>query len=212
MNEWLLPALKGLVIGVAVAAPVGPVGILVVRRALAERPWSGFVAGLGAAFGDAVFAAIAGFGLTAVSTLLETWQRPLRIGGGIVIIAMGIALLAHMRMTHSVKRSGSAVEASLMSSPRAAAAAFALTLANPVTLLSFVAIFAAAGLSQEEPSFAGTGVLVGSVFCGSAVWFLLLSRSAYLVSQRYGERAARFFDGLAAVLLIALGLLALLAL
>lgn len=209
MAEGLLLVAMGLAIGVAVAAPVGSVGILVIRRALAERPWAGFVAGLGGALGDAIFAAIAGFGVTTVTQALHSWQRPLRIGGGLVLIAMGLALLAWSRRSHRLP--GAAASDALLGKRKAFLAALALTLTNPVTALSFVAIFAAAGLSTGEPSFADTAVLVAAVFAGSALWFLLLSRSAYAISQRCGERAARVFDAGAALLLIVLGLVALLA-
>ena len=209
MQDWGVLALKGVVIGVAVAAPVGAVGILVVRRALAERPWAGFIAGLGGALGDAILASVAGFGLTAITQFLETWQRPLRIGGGIAIILMGAALLIHMRQSSHVSLTPDSYRNGLMGRRRSFLSALALTLTNPIPLLSFIAIFAAAGLTRGEPSFIDTTVIVGSIFAGSALWFLALSQSAYFVSQRYGVRAARLFDALAAVLLIGLGLLAL---
>jgi threonine/homoserine/homoserine lactone efflux protein len=211
-ESWLL-ALKGVLIGIAVAAPIGAVGILVIRRALAERPWAGFVAGLGAALGDGSYAGIAGFGLTAVTQFLETWQHPLRIGGGIVIIVMGVLLLLHMRAWHSVPTGAPAGTAreSLMGRRKSFLAALALTLGNPIALVAFIAIFAGIGLDPDEPSFADTWVLVVSIAIGSALWFLTLSLSAYAVSQRYGERAARLFDGFAAVLLIVLGIVALAA-
>lgn len=209
MWDWGLLALKGVVIGIAVAAPVGAVGIIVIRRALAERPWAGFIAGLGGALGDAILASIAGFGLTAITQFLETWQRPLRIGGGIVIIAMGVALLIHMRKSGHMNLADETSRAQLMGRRRSFLSALVLTLTNPAPLLSFIAIFAAAGLRRSEPSFVDTAVIVGSVFVGSALWFLALSQSAYVVSQRYGAKAARLFDALAASLLIGIGILAL---
>jgi threonine/homoserine/homoserine lactone efflux protein len=202
MPDWLVLALKGLAIGVAVAAPVGAVGVLVIRRALAGRPWAGFVAGLGAATGDALLAALAGFGLTTVTRTVEAWQRPLRIGGSLLIIAMGIGLLAWMRRSHRLPAAPG--PAAMMGRRKA-------FVGNPVTLLSFLAIFAAVPLAGQAPGYAGTGVLVAAVFLGSALWFALLSRCAYAVSLRHGERAARLFDAVAAVLLVGLGLLALVA-
>jgi threonine/homoserine/homoserine lactone efflux protein len=209
MPDWLVLALKGLAIGVAVAAPVGAVGVLVIRRALAGRPWAGFVAGLGAATGDALLAALAGFGLTTVTRAVEAWQRPLRIGGSLLIIAMGIGLLAWMRRSHRLPAAPG--PAAMMGRRKAFASALLLTVGNPVTLLSFLAIFAAVPLAGQAPGYAGTGVLVAAVFLGSALWFALLSRCAYAVSLRHGERAARLFDAVAAVLLVGLGLLALVA-
>lgn len=212
MWDWGLLALKGMVIGIAVAAPVGAVGIIVIRRALAERPWAGFIAGLGGALGDAILASAAGFGLTAFTQFLETWQRPLRIGGGIAIIVMGLALFAHMRTSGRMNLSNEAGRSNrngLMGRRRSFLSALILTLTNPMPLLSFIAIFAAAGLTRGDPSFIDTAIIVGSIFAGSALWFLALSLSAYVLSQRYGAKAARLFDALAASLLIGLGVLAL---
>lgn len=210
MDERLLLALKGLAIGIAVAAPLGPVGIMVIRRALNERPWHAFIAGLGGALGDAVFAALAGFGLAAVAQLVDEWQRPLRIGGGIVIIVMGVLLLQRARRPHDVR---ALVEREPRRGDRRRAffGALALTLGNPVTLLSMIAIFAAAGFGADGPSVPATALLVLAVFAGSTLWFLVLGRCAYAVSRRYGERAVRLFDAMAAALLIGLGALALAA-
>jgi threonine/homoserine/homoserine lactone efflux protein len=209
MPDWLVLALKGLAIGVAVAAPVGAVGVLVIRRALAGRPWDGFVAGLGAAIGDALLATLAGFGLATVTRSIEAWQRPLRIGGALVIIAMGIGLLLWMQRGHRLPQSPG--PAAMMGRRKAFASALLLTVGNPVTLLSFLAIFAAVPLAGRTPGYGDTALLVAAVFAGSALWFALLSRCAYAVSLRHGERAARLFDAVAALLLIALGLLALVA-
>lgn len=212
MNDVWTLVFTGMAIGIAIAAPVGAVGVLVIRRALADRPWAGFIAGLGGATGDMIYAAIAGFGLTAVTQLLETWQTPLRVGGGMVIIAMGIALLAHARLSRpSTTANLGAGGAALMGRRKSFFTALALTLGNPIVLLSLIAIFAAAGFGNDDPSFGDTCVLVGSIFAGSALWFLILSQSAHAVSQRYGGRAARIFDVLAAILLIVLGVIALVA-
>ncbi|MBX3726337.1 MAG: LysE family transporter [Xanthomonadales bacterium] len=209
MPDWVVLAAMGVVIGVAVAAPVGAVGVLVIRRALQDRPWAGFVAGLGAATGDALFAAVAGLGLTAMTHVLETWQRPLRIGGGLVLVAIGLVLLSRMRRPHGVEVRAGQSPGPMMGPGQAFATALALTLGNPATAFSFIAIFAATGLSQPDPDLTDVAVLVVAVFAGSAAWFAALSAGAWKVSQRWGERAARVFDAVAALLLVALGVLAL---
>ena len=101
---WLILAAKGLIIGIAVSAPVGAVGVLVIRRALAYHPWNGFFAGLGGAVGDAVFAAMAGFGLTAITDTLNAWQWPLRAGGGVILLIIGVALIIHIKKTYNSPR------------------------------------------------------------------------------------------------------------
>lgn len=210
MPEWLVLAVKGVVIGVAVAAPVGAVGVLVIRRALLAGPRAGFVAGLGGAAGDALFAALAGLGLTVVSQALETWQRPLRIGGGLVLVAIGLVLLSRMRRPHGVEVRAGQPPVPMMGAGQAFASAMALTLGNPATAFSFIAIFAATGLSQPDPDLGDVALLAVAVFAGSAAWFAALSAGAWKVSQRWGERAAIAFDAIAALLLLLLGVLALL--
>src|SRR5690606_2443322 len=189
-----------------VSAPVGAVGVLVIRRALAYHPWNGFFAGLGGAVGDAVFAAMAGFGLTAITDLLNAWQWPLRAGGGVILLIIGVALIIHIKKTYNSPRE---VDKRPMRRRKAFLAGLALTLGNPVIALTFFAVFAAAGLTSNPVNYVDTGILVVTIFLGTALWFLALSFSAYAVIRRHGERAARIFDVFAAGLLIVIGLFAL---
>ncbi|MFB9068957.1 LysE family translocator [Pseudofulvimonas gallinarii] len=204
--HWLILAAKGLIIGIAVSAPVGAVGVLVIRRALAYHPWNGFFAGLGGAFGDAIFASMAGFGLTAITDVLNAWQWPLRAGGGVILLIIGVALIIHIKKTYNSPRE---VDKRPMRRRKAFLAGLALTLGNPVIALTFFAVFAAAGLTSNPVNYVDTGILVVTIFLGTALWFLALSFSAYAVIRRHGERAARIFDVFAAGLLIVIGLFAL---
>jgi putative LysE/RhtB family amino acid efflux pump len=208
LADWLTLAAKGLIIGIAVSAPVGAVGVLVIRRALAYHPWNGFFAGLGGAVGDAIFAAMAGFGLTAVTDTLRAWQWPLRAAGGIILLIIGVALIVHIKKTYGSPRE---VDRKPMRRRKAFLAGLALTLGNPVVALTFVAVFAAAGLTSNPVNYVHTGILVAAIFAGTALWFLALSFSAYAVIRRYGEPAARVFDMFAAGLLIVIALFALLS-
>ena len=203
---WLILAAKGLIIGIAVSAPVGAVGVLVIRRALAYHPWNGFFAGLGGAVGDAVFAAMAGFGLTAITDTLNALQWPLRAGGGVILLIIGVALIIHIKKTFNSPRE---IDKTPMRRRKAFLAGLALTLGNPVIALTFFAVFAAAGLTSNPVNYADTSILVVAIFIGTALWFFALSFSAYAVIRRHGERAARLFDIFAAGLLIVIGLFAL---
>lgn len=211
MSDWLLLALKGIIIGIAMAAPVGAVGVLVIRRALAERPLAGFITGLGAAVGDAIFAALAGLGMGTVAVLLETWQRPLRVIAGLIVIAIGVGLLWHARRHSGRIPVKVSADSTYLSRRRGFVTGLLLTLSNPGPLLAMFAIFAGAGLSHDDFGYADAGVLVIAIFVGSALWFGLLARSAYLLSRRYGSRIGSVFDLVGAVLLILLGLLTLFA-
>ena len=163
----LVTLLKGIVVGIVIALPVGPVGVLCVRRTLYEGPVFGFVSGLGAATADMIFGIIAGFGLTFIRDWLLTFQDWLGVAGGAFLLVIGLRALLAPTAAEPEPLSGEA----LLS---AYASTFALTITNPLTILAFAAIFAKAGVS-EATGFAGVAVLVVGVFLGSLVWWIGLS-------------------------------------
>ena len=160
--------IKGVIIGFSIAAPVGPIGILCIRRTLADGRASGFVSGLGAATADAMYAAVAGFGLAAVSHFLVSNQFWLRIGGGVFLIYLAIRIFFSKPSpsTQSHPHHG------LIS---AYASTVVLTLSNPMTILSYTAIFAGLGLGASAHSLLSAAQLVSGTFLGSSLWWLLLS-------------------------------------
>ena len=164
----LLLLVKGIVVGVVIAIPVGPVGILCLRRTIFEGRLSGLVSGSGAASADALFAVIAAFGLTFVSGWLIRYEDWLRAAGGVYLLyAGGSALLskAHERLTE---------ESDPETLVRGFASAFALTVTNPITILVFLAIFAAVGLGKRA-TLVHAAFLVLGVWLGSFLWWLALS-------------------------------------
>ena len=132
---------RGLVIGLAIAAPVGPIGLLCIRRSLADGFPLGFLTGLGAAAADGVYGAIAAFGLTAVSSFLVAQQRWLALGGGLALLWLGWQSIRRPPADTAADGGGNTSRAG------AFASTFVLTLANPATILSFVAVFAGLGLA-----------------------------------------------------------------
>jgi threonine/homoserine/homoserine lactone efflux protein len=168
--------LKGMAIGFGVAAPVGPIGVLCIRRSLRDGARAGLVAGLGAATADAAYGAVAGFGLTAISRFLVQQQFWLGIGGGLFLCYLGIrALIERPPETAAPTLSGGR--------PSVYASTLLLTLANPATILSFAAIFAGFGVGRS-PDYRGAAVLVIGVFAGSALWWFLLSAGVGLLRSR----------------------------
>jgi threonine/homoserine/homoserine lactone efflux protein len=165
--QLLVDLLKGVAVGIVIALPVGPVGVLCVRRTLFEGPSFGFVSGLGAATADTIFGIIAGFGLTFVRDLLLGYQDWLGAAGGVFLIAVGIKALT---MPGDIEPEPVEDEALFA----AYASTFALTITNPITILAFAGIFAKVGVS-EEAGFLDTGALVGGVFFGSLCWWVGLS-------------------------------------
>jgi threonine/homoserine/homoserine lactone efflux protein len=174
--------LKGIVVGIIIAVPVGPVGVLCVRRTIFQGKLAGFVSGLGAATADAIFGFIAAFGLTFVSELLIGYQQWLRIAGGCYLLFVGgSALFAQPEAKSSSERDA---ETPL----RDFASTFALTLTNPITIVAFLGIFSALGLRGEEATFGRAAILVLGVWIGSLLWWLTLSFGLGLIFRSFEPR------------------------
>ena len=180
--------LRGLLIGLAIAAPVGPIGLLCIRRSLAGGFSTGFMTGLGAAAADGVYGAVAAFGLTAVSSFLTAQQTWLRLIGGAALIALGVSIALKKPAADSAAagaRAGDLIGAFTQT--------FFLTLANPATILSFVAVFAGLGLG-EAASARGAGVVVLGVFLGSAAWWLFLAGISTAMRRRMQPAAISWIN------------------
>jgi threonine/homoserine/homoserine lactone efflux protein len=159
--------LKGLTIGFSIAAPVGPIGLLCIRRAVADGPRAGFICGLGAATADGAYALIGGFAMTAAARWLVQERRWFGLVGGLFLIYLGIRTMA----TESGRQAAAAPGRGAMS---AFGSTLLLTLANPMTIMSFAAVFAGLGMATAA-NYLAAATLVGGVFTGSALWWFLLS-------------------------------------
>jgi len=195
---------RGLIIGFSIAAPVGPIGVLCIRRTLAEGWASGLVSGLGAASADAIYGCIAGFGLTFISGFLVSQQLWLRLVGGIFLCYLGIRTLA------SRPADSDAAPAPATGLGRAYLSIFALTLTNPITILSFAAVFASLGVAESGGDYLSASVLVLGVFVGSALWWLLLSSAVGVFRTKFTPRAMRWVNRLSGAIILGFGLYALL--
>ncbi len=169
---------RGLVIGFSIAAPVGPVGVLCIRRTIAEGRRHGYVSGLGAATADAIYGCIAAFGLTFISTVLISQQTLLRLVGGFFLCFLGVRALR----SKPVEQANLAETQSLI---RAYGSTFFLTLTNPLTILSFAAIFAGVGIVNTSTNYASAALLVLGVFLGSVMWWLVLSGGVSLFRAKF---------------------------
>ncbi|MCP5098054.1 MAG: LysE family transporter [Chloroflexi bacterium] len=202
--DFLPLPLRGILIGFAIAAPVGPIGLLCIQRTLAYGRRVGFVSGLGAASADAIYGMIAGLGLTAVSGFLVQQQSWLRLIGGLFLCYLGIKTI----MSH---RQETAVDAPTPHQGMVSAyvSILALTLTNPITILSFVAVFAGLGLATADLA-AGTAVLfVLGVFSGSALWWLLLSGGAGLFRNRIQTHHLAWINRVSGAIILTFGIIAL---
>jgi threonine/homoserine/homoserine lactone efflux protein len=195
------------VIGLAIAAPVGPIGVLCIRRTLADGRLIGLLTGLGAATADGVYGAIAAFGLTAVSDLLIGQGPWLGLIGGLFLCYLGVrTFMAVPAGPAAPTRSGALL--AIFSST------FVLTLTNPTTILSFVAIFAGLGLGDTGGDYFAASLMVSGVFLGSALWWVGLSGTVSVFRTRVGPRGLRAINRLSGLLIggFGVGALALAAL
>jgi threonine/homoserine/homoserine lactone efflux protein len=206
---------KGLLLGLSIAAPVGPIGVLCIRRSIADGPRVGFICGLGAAVADMVYALVGGFALATVAPLLARGRLGMAAVGGAFLVYLGVRTFV-ARPSDGTRDTSFGGEGSLALDRGAARSGtaglrvflltFALTLANPMTILSFAAVFAGAGLSAAGGlHYLDTGLLVLGVFAGSAAWWLFLSALAGKLRSRVGPAAMRAINRASGVALTIFG-------
>jgi threonine/homoserine/homoserine lactone efflux protein len=215
----MLPTfLTGLLLGLSIAAPVGPIGILCIRRTIAMGQWVGLVSGLGAATADGLYGCIAGFGLTAIADFLTNQSLWLRIVGGGFLCYLGITTFLSKPAEDTPSVSSLSEDANLSANgavalPRSLLSAYgstlALTLTNPATIFSFAAMFAGLGIVEGGRDFASSGMLVLGVFLGSALWWCFLSGTVSLLRTRFTPRGMRWLNRLSGLILLAFGAIAL---
>ena len=192
---------KGLILGFAIAAPVGPIGVLCIRRSLADGQAAGLATGLGAATADALYGCIAAFGLTAVSDYLVKQRFWLGLIGGLFLCYLGVR-------TFFTKASDKPAAAKKSGLAGAYLSTFLLTVTNPMTILSFVAVFAGLGLATSS-NYVTAASLVAGVFIGSGLWWLLLSGGTALFRSRIGPSLMTWVNRASGVIIVALGAYAL---
>lgn len=194
---------KGIVIGVSIAAPVGPIGVLVIRRTLAQGRVFGLLSGLGAASADAVYGLIAGLGLSIVMNFLLGLQFWLHLVGGLFLCYLGVRTFTSLAAESAASAQGRHLFGAYSS-------VFLLTLTNPITILSFIGIFSGLGLTQTSSSSAFALVL--GVFAGSAFWWLVLSFLVGLFNKRLNMRSLTWINRLSGLIIFSFGAYALLSL
>lgn len=198
--------LRGLAIGFAVAVPIGPVGILCIRKALADGHLAAFLAGLGAALADTLFGAVAVLGIGAVIQALEGHTDLLKLVGGLFMIGLGI---------HSWRSAATALEPAAergLGIWRDFVSAFFITITNPGTALGVVGVFAALGPSGRAEDSLQSGLLIAGMFCGSALWWMMLSAGATAARSRFTPRRMKQFNHGSGALLVAFGAVAMISL
>lgn len=202
LSLLLIMFIKAVLAGIAIAAPVGPVGVMCVQRTLHEGRIAGLIAGLGAACADAVFGVIAAFGVAAITDWMLTHRSTFELVGGILLLVLAARIFT--------KRSnGRDRRPEPRTHVTAFASTFALTITNPITILAFAAVFASLGLGLDSLDLTGAATLVGGVFLGSALWWIGIAATAGLLRNRINEDNMTWLNRGAGVLIGAFGVYAL---
>ena len=190
--------LRGLVIGFSIAAPVGPIGILCIKRTIADGWRSGLLSGLGAATADGLYGCVAGFGLTFISGFLVDQQVALRLVGGLFLCYLGIRTLRRAPAQESAGETGTGLLVAYSST-------FFLTMTNPITILSFAAIFAGVGGVAPGSDYGSAISLVLGVFSGSTAWWLTLSGIVVLLKARISPTFTLWLNRISGLVLLGFG-------
>ncbi|ANB59321.1 LysE family translocator [Anoxybacteroides amylolyticum] len=189
-----MDVVKGILIGLSVAAPVGPIGLLCIQRTMTHGRVIGFISGLGAATADALYGLIAGLGFTAVTHFLLEQQTWIRFIGALFLAYLGIRTFrAKAARIPAQARGGNALTAYL--------SVLFLTLSNPMTILSFLAVFSSLAISSSS-----VFLFLSGVFFGSAIWWLFLSGMVGLFRRRLEERYLTIINRLSGLLLLGFAL------
>ena len=193
---------RGLLIGFSIAAPVGAIGVLCIKRTLVQGSLVGFVSGLGAATADGIYACIAGFGLTFVSSFLINQQYWFRLIGGLFLCYLGIKS-CFTKPSKTILDQNTGLFRAYLST-------FFLTLTNPTTILAFVTIFSGLGLVNTSANYSSATVMILGVFVGSALWWLILSCGVAVLITNLTLEKLRLLNCVSGAIISAFGLWALL--
>lgn len=199
--------LKGFIIGFSIAAPVGPIGVLCIHRSLHQGFRSGLATGCGAALADGTYGMIAGFGLTFIASFLINHIHWIKLFGGLFLLYLGFKILiSRPAKQPSLSTSSKSLIRNFMTT-------FFLTLTNPMTIFSFIAVFASFGLGSIHTSYYAAGILILGIILGSLCWWLLLSGSvAILFRNKINQSQLYGINFLSGIVITIFGVTALLSL
>lgn len=191
---------RGMGIGISIAAPVGPITLLLIRRTLVAGRVMGLISGLGVATADGLYGSIAAFGLTVVSSILIGLSSWLRLLGGLFLIYLGIkTLLAKPANQEDLARSTASGLIGAYTSM------LLLTLTNPLTILAFAGVIAGIGIGDLGSNPLSTGLLALGVFCGSVLWQSGISLASGLFRSHMTARSLIWVNRLSGLIIAGFG-------
>jgi threonine/homoserine/homoserine lactone efflux protein len=192
--------LKGIIIGFAMAVPIGPIGIMCIRKTLTEGRLRGLVIGLGAATADLLYGCVAAFGLTVIANTLNSERIWIRLVGGTLLLFLGVRTFRALPANPNIPENNNGILRSYLTT-------VFLTLTNPLTIFAFIAVFAALGLGTGLSYFSASSLVAG-VFIGSCLWFLSLSSGVTFFRKKLDLVGLRWVNRIAGVLIILSGIIA----
>ena len=194
--------LKGVIIGVILATPLGPVGTLCVQRTFTEGKLHGLISGLGATVADVIFGSIAAFGLTMVSNFFAVHQVWIRLIGGLFILFLAVRIfLLKPRMNLDMVSNSNLI--------RAFASAFVITITNPITIITLAVMFAGLGLVSEETQYASATIMIFGVFVGSSLVWLSIWGISVIFRNKFNPSRLYLVNKVAGIIIFAFGVLTL---
>ncbi len=204
-------AIEGAVIGFLIAVPVGPAAALCIRRSITVGAMAGYLTGLGAALGDAVFGAVAAFGLTFVEQFVERHEAWLRGIGGLVLVGMGWSTMRYRFRTVGDPVADD-LDHRVATHFHFATSSFIITVFNPLTVMAFGAAFAGRDLAGVGASLPDAAVLVAGVFAGACAWWAIMCTAAVALRQHFTGKGILWLNRAAGAVILAFGVVALVSL
>ena len=192
--------IKGILIGFAMAVPIGPIGIMCIRKTLTEGRLRGLIIGFGAATADMLYGSVAAFGLTIISNTLFSGRVWIRLVGGTLMLFLGVRTFRARPSDPKLRINSSGILRSYLST-------VFLTLTNPLTIFAFIAVFAALGLGKGLDYFSASTLVIG-IFIGSSLWFLSLSSGVTLFRNKLDLVGLQWVNRIAGILIIISGIVA----
>lgn len=196
--------LKGILVGFAMAVPIGPIGIMCIRKTLTEGRLRGLIIGLGAATADLLYGCVAAFGLTVISSVITTQRIWIRLIGGALLLLLGVRTFRAKPADPKFHIHSSGMLGSYLYT-------VFLTLTNPLTIFAFIAVFAALGFGIGVINFSRSALVLG-VFTGSCLWFLFLSSAVRLYREKLDMVGLQWVNRIAGILIIVSGVIAMVSL
>lgn len=195
----LSPLIQGIIIGLTLAVPVGPISLLCIRRAVAEGRLQGIISGLGVTTADTFYALVAVLGLTFVSVFIVAHQLMFRAVAGFALIAIGIQVFRTFPSEHQAKDGGGSSSKNFLSM-------FAIAAANPMTLLFFLVVLPGFGIVIGQSSLVTSIEFVLGLFCGSATWWVVLSMAVGSLRTRLSCRNLQIINRVSGLLIVLFGI------